>query len=203
VRRAILTAFVLAAIVSACGGGESQPSASGEWTRHDIRDSNASIALPKEWKMIEDFDPKTISDFTKENPNFAPYVEPLLRNDVFKLFALDPDIEEAFATNVNVVVAPVGEPLRAWVARENASTRRLAVPGSLRTTFIRTPEGEAQQSTWLLDLTSGGVKKTVRTRQYLFQQDGTGYVLTFSTLPSLTTKYEPTFSKSARSFQID
>ncbi len=39
--------------------------------------------------------------------------------------------------------------------------------------------------------------------QYLFRQDDTGYVLTFSTLPSLATKYEPTFNKSARSFQID
>jgi hypothetical protein len=202
VRRAILTAFVLAALVSACGG-ESQPSASGKWARHDVRDSSASVALPEEWKVIKDFDQESISDFTKENEKFAPYVEPLLRNDVFKLFAIDPDIQEEFATNLNVIVAPVSMPLRQWVEQENVSTRRLAVPGSLRTKYIQTPEGEAANASWLLEVNSGGEKRQVRSQQYMFQKDGAGYVLTFSTLPTLATQYEPTFTKSARSFQID
>jgi hypothetical protein len=201
VRRAILTALLLALGLSACGG-DSQPSASGEWTRHDVRDSSASVALPEEWKVIKDFDPQTLSDFTEENKKFAPYVQPLLENDVFKLFALDPDIQEAFATNLNVIVAPVSMPLRQWVAQENASTKRLAVPNSLRTSYIQTPEGEAAKMSWLLELNSGGEKKRVRSQQYMFQQDGTGYVLTFSTLPPLATKYAPTFTKSAQSFQI-
>ena len=199
-RRAILISLGIVALVTGCGGG-SEPSASGEWTRHDIRDTTASIALPAEWEALADFDEQTISDFTKENEKFAPYVEPLLRNDVFKLFALDPDIEDAFATNLNVVVAPVGMPLRDWVAGENASTRQLAVPGSLRTSYIRTPAGEAARSSWLLELNSGGEKKTVRTLQYMFQDAGNGYVLSFSTLPSLAAKYEPTFRKSAQSFR--
>jgi hypothetical protein len=203
VRRAILIAFVLAAFVSACGGGESQPSASGKWTRHDVRDSDASITLPEEWKVLKDFDAESIADLSEENERLAPYVEPLLRNDVFKLFAMDPNIQESFATNVNIIVAPVSMPLRRWVEQENATTRRLAVPGSMRTKYIQTQEGEAAQSSWLLELNSRGEKRRVRTRQYLFQQDGTGYVVTFSTLPSLATKYEPTFTKSARSFQID
>jgi hypothetical protein len=202
VRRAILISLGIIALVTGCGGGGSEPSASGKWTRHDIRDSNASVALPAEWKALEDFDEQTISDFMKENEEFAPYVEPLLRNDVFKLVALDPDIEEAFATNLNVIVAPVGMPLRDWVAHENAITRRHAVPGSLRTTFIRTPEGEAARGSWLLEFNSGGEKKTVRTVQYMFQRGGTGYLLTFTTPPSLATKYEPTFSKLANSFRI-
>jgi hypothetical protein len=202
VRRAILISLGIVALVTGCGGGSSEPSASGEWTRHDIRDTNASVALPEEWKALEDFDEQTLSDFTDENEKFAPYVEPLLRNDVFKLFALDPDIEEAFATNLNVIVAPVGMPLRDWVARENASTRRVAVPGSLRTSYVTTPGGEAARVSWLLELNSGGEKKTVRSVQYMFQDAGSGYVLTFSTLPSLATKYEPTFKKSAESFRL-
>jgi hypothetical protein len=202
VRRAILISLGIVALVTGCGGGSSEPSASGEWTRHDIRDSNASVALPAEWKALEDFDEQTLSDFTKENEKFAPYVEPLLRNDVFKLFALDPDIEEAFATNLNVIVTPVGMPLRDWVARENASTRRVAVPGSLRTSYVHTPAGEAARISWLLELNSGGETKTVRSEQYMFQAAGNGYVLTFSTLPSLATKYEPTFRKSAESFRL-
>lgn len=201
-RRAILITLGIVAFVTGCGGGGSEPSASGEWTRHDIRDSNASIALPAEWKALEDFDAQTISDFTKENEKFAPYVEPLLRNDVFKLFALDPDVEEAFATNLNVIVAPVPLALRDWVARENASTQRVAVPGSLRTKFVRTPAGEAARVSWRLELNSGGEQKTVRSLQYMFQDEGSGYVVTFSTLPSLATKYEPTFKKSAESFRI-
>jgi len=32
-----------------------------------VRKSTASIALPEEWKVLRDFDPKTISDFTEEN----------------------------------------------------------------------------------------------------------------------------------------
>jgi hypothetical protein len=73
----------------------------------------------------------------------------------------------------------------------------------MKTSYVRTPEGEAGKLEWLLELESGGEKRPIRTLQYLFQQEGTGYVLTFSTLPSLATKYEPTFAKSARSFQID
>ena len=201
-RRAILTALLLVLGLSACGG-DSQPSASGDWTRHDVRDSSASVALPEEWKVLKDFDAKTLADFTDENKKFAPYVQPLLSNDVFKLFALDPDIQEAFATNLNVIVAPVSMPLRQWVKRENATTQRLAVPGSLKSSYVQTPEGEAARVTWLLELNSGGEKKRVRSLQYMFQQDGTGYVLTFSTLPSLATKYEPTFTKSAQSFQVE
>ena len=52
--------------------------------------------------MLKDFDPETIADFTKENEKFAPYVEPLIQNDVFKLFAIDPAVQEKFATNLNV-----------------------------------------------------------------------------------------------------
>jgi hypothetical protein len=202
VRRAILTAFVLAAVASACGG-ESQPSASSNWPRHDVRDTNASIAVPEEWKVIKDFDAESISDLTKENEKFGPYVEPLLRNDVFKLWAFDPDIQDKFATNLNIIVSPVSLPLHRWVAGESATARRIAVPGSMKTSYVRTPEGEAGKLEWLLELESGGEKRPIRTLQYLFQQEGTGYVLTFSTLPSLATKYEPTFAKSARSFQID
>ena len=201
-RRAILIAFLLATAVSACGG-ESQPSASGKWARHSIRDSSASVALPEEWKVIKDFDPATIAEFTRENEKFAPYVEPLVRNEVFKLFAIDPAVQEKFATNLNVIVAPVSTPLRQWVDQENASTRRVAVPGSLRTAYVQTPEGEAAKVSWVLEVESGGEKKQVQSLQYLFKKDGTGYVLTFSTLPSLATKYAETFNRSAHSFQID
>ena len=141
-RRAILISLGIVALVTGCGGGSSEPSASGEWTRHDIRDSNASVALPTEWKALEDFDEQTLSDFTKENEKFAPYVEPLLRNDVFKLFALDPDIEEAFATNLNVIVAPVDcrcatgsparTPRRAGSPSRGRCARRYVAPRPVR-----------------------------------------------------------------------
>jgi hypothetical protein len=201
VRRAILISLGIAALVTGCGGGGSEPSASGKWTRHDIRDTNATIALPKEWKVLEDFDEQTVADFMKEDKRLAPYAEPLVGNDVFKLFALDPDIREAFATNLNVIVAPVPVSLRDWVAQENASTRRVAVPGSLRTSYVRTPAGEAARVSWLLELNSGGEKRTVRSLQYMFQDEGAGYILTFSTKPSLATKYDATFKKSAKSFR--
>jgi hypothetical protein len=201
VRRALLISLGLVALVTGCGGGGGEPKASGEWARHDIRDSSASIAVPVEWKVLQDFDTQAISDFTKENEKFAPYVEPLIETDAFKLFALDPDIEEEFATNLNVIVAPVSLPLRQWVEQENASSRRVAVPGSVHTTFVRTPAGKAARISWLLDLNSGGERKTVRSLQYLFREGDTGYILTFSTLPSLATKYDATFTKSAESFR--
>jgi hypothetical protein len=202
VRRAILTALLLAAVVSACGG-ESEPSASGEWKRHDVRDSSASITLPGEWKVIKDFDPESLADVKEENPRLAPFLEALTQNDVVKLFAIDPDVQDEFATNLNVIVAPVSMPLRQWVTREDATSRRLAVPGSLRTTYIQTPEGEAAKSTWLLEINSDGEKRQVQSRQYFFKRGENGYVLTFSTLPSFAAKYEPTFTRSARSLQID
>jgi hypothetical protein len=201
VRRAILTAVLLATVVSACGG-ESQPSASGKWARHDVRDSNASIALPEEWKVIENFDTASIEDFTKENERFAPYVEPLLKNDVFKLWAADPNIQDEFATNLNVVATPVSQPLRQWAEGEAVTARRIAVPGSLKSGYVETPAGEAAKFEFLVELRTGGEKKQMRATQYLFQKDGAGYVLSFSTLPSLATKYDPTFTKSAKSFRF-
>ena len=125
----------------------------------------------------------------------------MAHNDVIKLFALDPDVEEEFATNVNVIVTPVSVPLRGWVASENASTRPVAVPGSLRTTYVRTPAGKAARVSWLLEVNAGGEKKTIRTLQYMFRQGEAGYIVTFSTVPSLAAKYEPTFKKSAESFR--
>ena len=200
-RRAILISLGIVALVTGCGGGSSEPSASGEWTRHDIRDTDASIAVPKEWKTLKGFDEQTISDFTKENERFAPYVEQLVHNDVIKLFALDPDVEEEFATNVNVIAASVSDPLRDWVSSENASTRPVAVPGSLRTTYVRTPAGKAARVSWLLEVNAGGEKKTIRTLQYMFRRGEAGYIVTFSTLPSQATRYAPTFKKSAESFR--
>jgi hypothetical protein len=202
VRRAILTALLLVAVVSACGG-ESQQSASDKWARHDVRDSSASIALPEEWKVIKDFDAESIADISEENEKLAPYVEPLIRNDIFKLFAIDPDIQEKFATNLNVIVSPGSQPLHQWVEGESATVRRVAVPGSLKRSYVQTPEGEAGKLEWLLEIKQGGKTRRVRSLQYLFQKGGAAYVLTFSTLPSLATKYEPTFTKSARSFEID
>jgi hypothetical protein len=201
VRRAILTAFLLVAVVSACGS-ESQPSASGKWARHDVRDSAASIALPEEWKVLQGFDQASIEAFTKENEKFAPYVEPLLQNDVFKLWAVDPNIQDEFATNLNVVVTPIDKPLREWVESESVTAQQVAVPGSLKSKYIQTPAGEAARLEYLVDLKTGGETKQMRALQYLFQKDGAGYVLSFSTLPALATKYEPTFSKSAKSFRF-
>ena len=62
--------------------------------------------------------------------------------------------------------------------------------------------GEAAKFEFLVDLRTGGESKQMRATQYLFQKDGAGYVLSFSTLPSLATKYDPTFTKSAKSFRF-
>jgi hypothetical protein len=155
-----------------------------------------------EWKVINDFDEDALARFSQENERFAPYIESLIGNDVVKLLALDPDIQESFATNLNVIVARVSVPLREWVSRENATTRRFAVPGSLRAAYVRTPAGLAARSSWLLEVRSRGEKRTIRTLQFMFRQDGAGYILTFSTLPSLRTKYEATFRRLANSFRV-
>jgi hypothetical protein len=202
VRRAFLITVAVVAFLTGCGGGGDESTASGEWTRHAVRDTTASLALPEEWKVLREFDAETIADFTKENEDFAPYVDPLVRNDVFKLFALDPDIQDDFATNLNVVVTPVDQPLIEWVESETVNARRIAVPGSLKSRYIQTPAGEAAKLDWLVDLKTGGESRQMHATQYLFQKDGAGYVLSFSTLPSLAAKYEPTFTKSARSFQF-
>ena len=198
-RRAIAIVIVLASFVAGCGGAKSS---SGEWKRHDVPEGNASILLPPKWEVLDDFDPETISDFTEENAEFAPYVEQLIENDVFKLFAIDPDIRDEFATNVNVIVVPVNVPLREWVAQENPATERIAVPGSLQSTFVGTPGGEAARSSWLLEIQSKGQMRTVRSFQFLFRHESNGYVFTFSTLPEHAARYEATFTRAAQSIRF-
>ena len=159
-------------------------------------------ACPKEWKALKDFDEQTISDFTKENEKFAPYVEPLapqrrhqaLRPRSGRRGGVRNERQRDRHAGLRV-------PCDDWVASENASTRPVAVPGSLRTTYVRTPAGKAARVSWLLELNSGGEKKTIRSLQYMFRQGEAGYILTFSTVPSLAAKYEPTFKKSAESFR--
>ncbi len=200
-RLRLVLVLALAAAVGGCGDSQSS---GGSWLRHDIPEGGSSVSLPSDWKVLSDFDAKTIADFSKESPQYARFVKPLAENDAFKLFAIDPHIEKAFATNLNVIVAPVNVPLREWVTKENMTTRGLAVDGSLRSTFVRLPAGPAGRVSWQFELRSGAKSRTTsEILQFLLRHDNEGYVLTYTTLPSLAAKHRPTFIRSARSFRFD
>ena len=87
--------------------------------------------------------------------------------------------------------------------RENASTRPVAVPGIAGDDLHHDARGQGSARVVAARADLGRREEDVRSLQYMFRQDGAGYILTYSTLPPLATKYAPTFEKSAQSFEVN
>ena len=65
--------------------------------------------MPGFWVVVDSKLPQEFVDrLSRENPRLAPFIRSLQTpNGPTKFIALDPAVREGFATNVNVVVAPV------------------------------------------------------------------------------------------------
>jgi len=199
----VLSLLVLALLVAACGEHEKTGSKSG-WTRHAVADGRFSVETPASWKTLTNIDPKKLEKLAGP-PELAPYAQALIRNKAIKLISLDPAIQDDFSSNLNVIVSPLNSTvtLAGWIEAENRVTRRVAVPGSLRTTYVELPAGQAARVTWELQANAGDGNARIASLQFLFLHNGNGYVLTYTTLPQLTEQYRATFARSARSFRFD
>lgn len=214
-RRVLLIVPSALLALAACGGGSDSGDRAyskrdeGAQTVYELSEPRFSLGVPKSWTAItrDELDETgALERFAKDNPAVAPVLEGVLQpGSPVKFFALDPAVERGFATNVNVVVQDVPDDLELSDLAESsaAELRSLGVVEGLKTTEVSLPAGPAVKITFRLRARYGAASRTVATLQYAFVDDGHSYVVTYSTLPELESRYAPAFEESARSFRLD
>ena len=208
-------ALTLAALAAGCGGSDDpeQPRQVGEaggLEVYEVSSQGFSIGVPPDWRVVsvdEALPEEDRQELARENPDFAPMLEALAdESQPIKLFAFDPDVRDGFATNVNVIAVelPGGVGLEEFVSANKGDIERFSgLSGEVDSASVELPSGAAERLDYRLRVTSGEAEQEVATRQYLLVADEKGYVVTFSTLPQHSTRYEPEFDQIARSLEVD
>jgi hypothetical protein len=202
VRLAALLIGVCLAALGGCGG--SDDSGNGDFKQHEASAAGFAVSVPSSWKTIDDLDGDAVEEFSRENPDFAQFLQAASANRAIKFIALDPEVRDEFSTNLNVIVLPIPGSLtfEQWVT---ANLNQVKQIGSARITSRSTtelPAGQAERLVWTYDLNRAGRSKPVAVDQYLLRREEQGFVLTFTTLPAHTGHYRDTFARSARSFEF-
>jgi hypothetical protein len=206
--RALAVLLVLVALV-ACGGDDDEPeSAAPQKTSeedglaaYEVASGGFTISVPQEWKAAnidEVIDEGALDEIRKEDPALADQIEPIAQpGSPVKFVAIDPDIQDDFATNANVYVEEVPEGVtreQYFDATLDQITQALGAPDQDEVTL---PAGPALTLAYEQEIASG---RQIAILQYVLFENGTGYVLTYTTLPDRSSEYADTFDASARSF---
>ena len=208
---ALLVALVVAAGgLAGCGGGDEEPASDGAGTkRHEVSAHGFSIALPSDWRSVAPEDVLSGDELRKlqdENPQISRFIEAMKSEDSpIKYFAFDPDVAQEFATNLNVIVFPLGREVSFDELRESTLAEVEALP-TLTTEVtdarVELPAGDAVRLTFRQQFDAGNGRQEVSTTQYALAAGETAYVLTFTTLPGEETAYREIFVAAAESFRV-
>jgi hypothetical protein len=211
-RRLLLMAVtVAAAVLPACGGGDDaaekprKVEESGDLATYEVRSAGFSVGVPNEWRTASADEALTedqIREMKNEDPEFAPLLDALEEPDSpIRLVAYDPEAEDGFATNLNVLVEPVTvEITREEYFRATVANVRQQLGAEVDERRLALPAGEALQLTYEQPREEGG--SAVATVQYILFENDTGYVLTYVTLPPGLAERTEQFERSARSFGL-
>jgi hypothetical protein len=204
------------ALAGGCGGSDDdadqprQVGESGGLEVYEVSSQGFSIGVPPEWRVIsvdEALPEADREELARDNPELAPLFEAIVSGDQpIKLFAFDPEVEDRFATNVNVLAIdlPSDVGLEDFAAANEADIENFSGRvGPVASETADLPSGPARRLTYRVRVTTEGRERTVATLQYFVVGDGKGYVVTFSTLPNLSDRYEPTFDRIVRSLRVD
>ena len=178
--------------------------AADRFKRHAVRGQGVSLAVPGSWVAVDAALPAAaIERLARENPKLAPYLGQLSGpSSAAKFLALDPAVQGGFATNVNVVVAPIPsvsfEVYRAALVQEIRS-----ILGSTKVDHrpVTIAGARGVRLSYPFRLTVGRTY-TVSTLQYAFPRAGKSVVVTYTTLPRLKSRYAQTFARSAASIRF-
>jgi hypothetical protein len=210
--RVVALLLVLLAFAG-CGGDDDQPEAetdrpqqTGEtdgMAAYDVASGGFTISVPENWKAAnidEILDEDALEELRAEDPELARQVEQVAQpGSPVKFLALDPDIQDDFATNANVLVEEVPEGItrdQYFEASVDNITKAIGAPEQERVTL---PGGESLRLAYEQDT---GAVPTVAIVQYVLFEQGAGYVLTYTTLPDRSAEYAETFEASARTFAL-
>lgn len=224
-----LLLVLLLLLVAACGGSDDGGSTEGaapatettdtaatdtaesadDLQTLDVESAGFSLGIPSSWKGIsgDDFAKSgALDEFGKENPSLAPYLNALQAdNSPMKLLAADPELEDNFATNVNVLVQEVPEGTSAKdYLEENRSglSSQLDIEGTIESEEVDHEVGDAAVARYHANLNAGGEQQTFSFVQYYFVKGTDAYVVTYTTLPQVEDRYQDDFEASAASFRF-
>lgn len=194
---ALLAGLLAVSLVSSAAGAE-------RFKRHSVPGQRMSLAVPAPWVAVSaNLPASTIDRLSRENPKLAPYLGQLSGpGSAAKFLALDPTVRDGFATNANVVVAPIPSVsfavFRAAIVNEIQS-----LVGSAKVDHrpVTIDGVRAVRLAYPFKITIGRTY-TVATLQYAFMRPGRSVVVTYTTLPRLKTLYAPTFARSAASVRF-
>ena len=123
---------------------------------------------------------------------------------MLKFAAVDPNVQDDFATNLNVIVEelPAGTTLDDYEEAFVSQLQSLPnVVGAIDRQRVELPAGPALRASYKLTLTTSGKTWTVSTRQYALVEEGRAFILTYTTLPAQALLRRP-FTRSAQSLRL-
>jgi hypothetical protein len=194
---ALVTVVVGVTLVATAGAAD-------RYKRHAVSGQGVSLSVPASWVAVSASLPAAAIDrLRRENPKLAPYLGQLTGpNSAAKFLALDPAVRNGFATNVNVVVAPIPtvsfDVFRAAIVREIQG-----IVGSAKVDHrpVTVAGVRGVRISYPFRITVGRTY-TVATLQYAFPRPGKSVVVTYTTLPASKARYAPTFARSAASIRF-
>jgi len=222
-----LLAALLALLAAGCGGGggsttaaappAATPDTGGETSTppaapppapvsddlkvETVESAGFSVGVPKGWKAIDsDTASSAAAEAAGKNPALQQVFDAMKQTGTrIRLAAGDPKTTDDFATNMNVVLEPVGSGMTLdQYVDANVSAVSSVLGAKPKVEKVDLPAGEAGKFSY--EVTQGAL--TLKYLQYAFVHDGNGYVLTFTTVPATGTKYDSLFEEAAESFRL-
>jgi hypothetical protein len=203
--RGRLVLLVATALVAA---GAGSASADAPHT-YSIPGYGIGVGLPSTWKSVnyrQILKPGVLQAFARDNPelagSFAAMAQP---NSPIKFFAYDPQVANGFATNVNLVVVPIGARLSfsEYSRRLIGELRSVSSVSGLRSATVHLPAGQATRISYRLSVTVQSRQISVLTLQYAFLRGGRSVVFTYTTLPANSRFYNGVFATSVHSIRFN
>jgi len=193
----LVLCVVAATLVGSAGAAE-------RFKRHAVPGQGISLAVPAPWVAVDaTLSRAAIARLGRENPKLAPYLGQISGpGSAAKFLALDPALKDGFATNVNVVVAPI--PSVTFDQYRTAIVAQIqSIVGSAKVNHRAVMIGGVRgvQLAYAFRIKVGRTY-TVSTLQYAFQRPGRNIVVTYTTTPRFASAYAPTFARSAASIRF-
>jgi hypothetical protein len=198
-------------VLAACGGDDGEePQKVGETaglTQYEVSSFGFSVGVPTSWETVSADDrpsEEELEEFFADDPQMRPFIDAMSGEDsLIKFMALDPDASGGFATNLNVVVEspPTGLTRQEYFEATRGQVDQLLSEVEVEVDQVSLPAGQALRLSYDHSRTPNDMRVSVI--QYVLFEGGTGYTLTFTTLPTERSSRTPEFERSARSFQVD
>ena len=191
------------AVLAGCGGSDDRGDASS-LEQHVVDRAGFAVSVPGDWRTLDSLEDEDVDEFAEENPDFEPFLRFVKETDALRFIALDPDVKDEFATNLNVLVTqlPSSVDFDRWIDQNVQAIRGIPSARVGRPTPEELPAGRAVHLEWSYEQRQEGVARRINSDQYYLRDGNRVFVLTYTTLPDQAASYRETFARSARSFEV-